>query len=255
MMRLDKYLAHTLGLSRSEIKLMLKKGRVSVPGAGPAKADMKVEETQPVYVDGKPVAMQVGPVWYMMNKCAGVVTARSDSLDRTVMDLMGSDARKELNPVGRLDKDTEGLLLITDDGQKSHELLSPKKHVDKTYLAWVTGTLGEEAVKAFAEGLEIGEKHKTLPAQLTLLGEGAFAVPDDFRQKTDAQSMTYTRIVIHEGKFHQIKRMFHAVGSEVCYLKRVGMGSIVLDETLPAGSYRLLTEEETALLYNRLQGS
>ncbi len=249
MMRLDKYLAHALGVSRSEIKVMLKKGRVSVPGAAALKADMKIDENQTVCVDGRQVTLHTGPLWYMMNKCAGVVTARTDARDRTVMDLMGEDARSDLSPVGRLDKDTEGLLLITSDGLKSHELLSPRKHVDKTYLAWVTGTLDEDTVKRFADGLEIGEKQKTLPAELVLLPDNAFDVPDAVRKGVHRQDMTFTRVVIHEGKFHQVKRMFRAVGSEVCYLKRTGMGCITLDESLSPGEYRLLTEEETALLY------
>ena len=137
--------------------------------------------------------------------------------------------RDDLFPVGRLDKDTEGLLLITNNGELAHQLLSPKKHVDKVYFARVRGTVTEEDIKMFSEGLDIGDEKKTLPAQLSILSSG---------------EISETRITIREGRFHQIKRMFAAVGKEVVYLKRLGMGTLTLDESLAPGEYRRLTEEE-----------
>ena len=160
-----------------------------------------------------------------------------DKNAKTVLDLMDVK-RKDLFPVGRLDKDTEGLLLITNDGELAHNLLAPKKHVDKTYYARAAGRIKEEAIKLFADGLHVDDEFTALPAKLELNGYN------------DKDNYTDVIITIHEGKFHQIKRMFEAVGSEVLYLKRLRMGSLVLDETLNPGEYRTLTQKEIDELYN-----
>ena len=169
--------------------------------------------------------------YYMLNKPGGVVSATEDRRDTTVIDLIKDKKRKDLFPVGRLDKDTEGLLLITNDGDLAHRLLAPKKHVDKVYYAKIDGMVTEEDVKRFAEGIDIGaeEEEMTRPAKL------------DIMKSTEESEI---RLTIHEGKFHQVKRMFLAVGKEVTYLKRERMGTLCLDENLKPGEYRLLTEEE-----------
>ena len=171
--------------------------------------------------------------YYMLNKPAGVVSATEDKKDSTVLDLIDEKQRKDLFPVGRLDKDTEGLLLITNDGELAHQLLSPKKHVDKVYFARIDGKVTEEDRRRFAEGLEIGEEKLTLPAYLEIL---------------KSEEISEIRLTIREGKFHQVKRMFHAVGKEVIYLKRLQMGSLVLDPRLALGEYRELTGQELEAL-------
>ena len=167
--------------------------------------------------------------YYMLNKPAGVVSATTDEKDKTVIDLITAKKRKDLFPVGRLDKDTEGLLLITNDGELAHRLLAPKKHVDKVYYAKVKGKVTEEDVKAFKEGVSLGQGEMARPAALEIL------VSDEISE---------IRLTIQEGKFHQVKRMFISVGKEVVYLKRLSMGSLVLDEKLPLGAYRPLTNKE-----------
>ena len=171
--------------------------------------------------------------YYMLNKPAGVVSATEDRRERTVLDLIGEKRRKDLFPVGRLDKDTEGLLLITNDGELAHRLLSPKKHVDKTYYARVAGRITEEHKKIFAAGVDIGDEKPALPAELRILS---------------SEEISEVELTIHEGRFHQVKRMFHAVGGEVLYLKRTSMGSLRLDECLEPGQYRRLTEDEIRAL-------
>ena len=171
------------------------------------------------------------PHYYMFHKPFGCVTARRDDRYPTVMDYFKELHNDRLSPVGRLDRETTGLLLITDDGPLAHELLSPKKHVDKVYYAKIDGMVTEEDVKRFAEGIDIGaeEEEMTRPAKLDIM-------------KSAEESEI--RLTIHEGKFHQVKRMFLAVGKEVTYLKRERMGPLCLDENLKPGEYRLLTEEE-----------
>lgn len=171
--------------------------------------------------------------YFMLNKPAGVVSATEDRTERTVLDLIDARQRKDLFPVGRLDKDTEGLLLVTNDGGMAHRLLSPKKHVDKVYYAKVAGRITEEHVRLFAEGVDIGDEKPTLPAELTVLSSG---------------EISEIELVIREGRFHQVKRMFQAAGGEVIYLKRLRMGSLVLDRELQPGEYRKLTEEEVRAL-------
>ena len=230
MMRLDKYLCETGFGTRSQVKDLLKKGQVMVNGEVVKKPELKINETtDQILCQGKKASYQKN-IYLMLHKPAGVVSATEDNREKTVLDLVRPEDRKNgLFPVGRLDKDTEGLLLLTDDGELAHRLLSPKKHVDKTYYAKIDGQVTEEHVKQFREGLDIGDEKKTLPAVLTILLSGP---------------VSEIEITIHEGRFHQIKRMFEAVGCKVTYLKRLSMGSLVLDETLPLGEYRSLTEAE-----------
>ena len=230
MMRLDKYLCETGFGTRSQVKDLLKKGQVMVNGEVVKKPELKINETtDQILWQGKKASYQKN-IYLMLHKPAGVVSATEDNREKTVLDLVRPEDRKNgLFPVGRLDKDTEGLLLLTDDGELAHRLLSPKKHVDKTYYAKIDGQVTEEHVKQFREGLDIGDEKKTLPAVLTILLSGP---------------VSEIEVTIHEGRFHQIKRMFEAVGCKVTYLKRLSMGSLVLDETLPPEEYRPLTEAE-----------
>lgn len=226
--RLDKYLAD-MGLgTRTEVKKDIKKGKISVNGQIMKSPEYKIDiQTDVVLSDGKEIAYEE-LVYYMLNKPQGVVSATEDRRDKTVLDLISEKKRKDLFPVGRLDKDTEGLLLITNDGELAHNLLTPKKHVDKKYFVRLKTPLSEENRKCLEKGVDIGEDKLTLPAQIFVLN----------KEKDEAE------IIIREGKFHQIKRMFHAVGNEVVFLKRLSMGSLVLDEALLPGEYRLLTPQE-----------
>jgi len=165
----------------------------------------------------------------MLNKPSGVVSATEDARYTTVVDLIRDKKRKDLFPVGRLDKDTEGLLLITNDGQLSHRLLSPRKHVDKTYYAQVAGRVTKEDAEAFREGVNIGTEEKEEWTRPEIL---------------KSEEVSEIRLTIQEGKYHQVKRMFQAVGKEVLYLRRESMGSLKLDETLKPGEYRPLTKKE-----------
>ena len=231
MMRLDKYLAEMGVGTRQEVKKQIRQGKVTVNGIVVKAADTKIDENgDEVMVDGRNISY-VSYEYYMLNKPAGVISATEDRKDTTVIDLIRDKKRKDLFPVGRLDKDTEGLLLITNDGDLAHRLLAPKKHVDKVYYAKIDGVVTEEDAKKFAEGIDIGtdEEEMTRPAKLEIIKS---------REESEI------RLTIHEGKFHQVKRMFHAVGKEVTYLKRERMGTLCLDENLKPGEYRLLTEEE-----------
>ena len=231
MMRLDKYLAEMGVGTRQEVKKQIRQGKAAVNGTVVKAADTKIDETSDeVTISGRNISY-VSYEYYMLNKPAGVVSATEDRRDTTVIDLIKEKKRKDLFPVGRLDKDTEGLLLITNDGDLAHRLLAPKKHVDKVYYAKIDGMVTEGDVKRFAEGIDIGaeEEEMTRPAKLDIM-------------KSAEESEI--RLTIHEGKFHQVKRMFLAVGKEVTYLKRERMGTLCLDENLKPGEYRLLTEEE-----------
>ena len=230
-MRLDKYLAEMGVGTRQEVKKQIRQGKAAVNGTVVKAADTKIDETSDeVTISGRNISY-VSYEYYMLNKPAGLVSATEDRRDTTVIDLIKEKKRKDLFPVGRLDKDTEGLLLITNDGDLAHRLLAPKKHVDKVYYAKIDGMVTEEDVKRFAEGIDIGaeEEEMTRPAKLDIM-------------KSAEESEI--RLTIHEGKFHQVKRMFLAVGKEVTYLKRERMGTLCLDENLKPGEYRLLTEEE-----------
>ena len=243
MMRLDKYLAEMGEGTRQEVKAFIRKGRVMVGGVPVKKPEAKVEEgNDQGTLDGREIPYQKY-LYYMLNKPAGVITATTDSRDRTVLDLLGEDRRKDLFPVGRLDKDTEGLLLITNDGPLAHRLLSPRKHVDKCYYAKVRGEVTGEDVEQFAQGLflaGLGEEkeEKTMPARLEILKTVSTGGEED------PGFVSEILLTIQEGKFHQVKRMFQAVGKEVLYLKRLSMGSLKLDPELAPGQYRELTKEE-----------
>lgn len=229
-MRLDKYLADMGIGTRSEVKQHIRKKQVTVNGAFPMGAQQKVEPGRDqILFRGKPVTY-VMYEYFMLNKPAGCVSAVTDRDCRTVLDLIGEKSRKDLFPVGRLDKDTEGLLLITNDGSLSHNLLAPGKHVPKTYYARISGEVTAEDVAKFAAGMDIGEKKDTLPAELKVL--------------SCEDGISQIELTITEGKFHQVKRMFEAVGKEVAYLKRISMGGLRLDDSLEPGGYRALTEEE-----------
>ena len=231
--RLDKYLADMGCGTRSQVKREIAGGSVMVNGAPARRSEDKIDtEKDSVVFRGSPVGY-VEYEYFMLNKPAGVVSATEDRKERTVLDLIDAKQRKDLFPVGRLDKDTEGLLLITNDGEMAHRLLSPKKHVDKVYYAKVAGRITEEHVRLFAEGVDIGDEKPALPAELTVLSSG---------------EISEIELVIREGRFHQVKRMFQAAGGEVIYLKRLSMGSLVLDEELEPGEYRKLTEEEVRAL-------
>ena len=228
-MRLDKFLTELGVGTRSEVKKILKTGQITVNGIPVKKPEEKIDETKDIVMyQGKILAYKQFE-YYMFHKPAGCVTALSDAQHKTVMDYMKALSRKDLNPVGRLDLDTEGLLLITNDGMLSHKLLSPAKHVPKTYFVKVEGVVTEDDVNLFAEGVDIGEKKPTKPAELKIL------VSD---------TVSEIELTISEGKFHQVKRMFEAVDKKVVYLKRLSMGSLILDEKLAPGEYRALTEDE-----------
>ena len=238
MIRLDKYLCDAGIGTRSEVKNFIKKGRVSVNGAVIKSPDQKIDENiDSVLFDQKNVKA-AGNVYYMLHKPAGYITATKDDRERTVMDLMRDAKGKELSPVGRLDKDTEGLLLITNDGELAHRLLSPKKHVEKTYLVHTRDTVTQDMISQLEKGLNIGDDKPTLPAKARKLS------PED------GQGLLLT---ITEGRFHQVKRMLAAVGNEVIYLKRLTMGPLVLDETLKIGEWRELTPEEKNALLDKKQ--
>ena len=226
MIRLDKFLCEMELGTRSQVKDMIKKGQVSVNGEVIKKSDYKFDETiAKVCVKEKEIYYRKF-YYYMLNKPAGVVSATTDNHDKTVLDLLKDAHGKDLFPVGRLDKDTEGLLLITNDGELSHNLLSPKKHVDKTYLVKTAESVTTEMVQALERGVDIGEEKLTLPAKVKVLEDKEI------------------ELTITEGKFHQVKRMLKAVDNEVVYLKRLSMGCLKLDETLKLGEYRELTEME-----------
>ncbi len=229
MIRLDKFLADMGIGTRSEVKKYIRQGKVKVDGVIQKSPEAKIDEkNQEVMCFDKKVGYESFE-YYMLHKPAGVISATTDAKDKTVIDLIESKKRKDLFPVGRLDKDTEGLLLITNDGDLAHRLLSPKKHVDKVYFAKVRGVVTKEDQKIFAEGVSIGQGEVAKPADLEIL------VSDEISE---------IRLTIQEGKFHQVKRMFLSVGKEVVYLKRLSMGTLQLDENLALGEYRPLTEEE-----------
>lgn len=230
MERLDKLLASTGRWSRSQVKELVRQGRVRVDGSPAAKPEQKCAPEQTIQVDGAPVCLQEF-VYIMMNKPAGLLSATEDSRQQTVLDLLDQPLRRRgLFPVGRLDKDTTGLLLLTDDGELAHRLLAPKSHVDKVYLARVDGQVDEEDVAAFRAGLTLDDGLVCLPAGLQPLEAG------------------WCLVTLQEGKFHQVKRMLALRGKPVLELKRLSMGPLQLDESLPAGGWRQLTQEETANL-------
>ena len=231
--RLDKFLADAGAGTRSEVKKFIQKGKVQVNGVPAKKSEIKVSEEDEVVLDGNRISQAPEFVYYLLHKPAGCISATEE--------LVASD-RKDLFPVGRLDKDTEGLLLITDDGALAHELLSPKKHVDKTYYAVTDGCMTKEDVQRFADGLEIGEKNPTMPAKLKILSTRK--VEETELEQYPSGWSSEIQLTIKEGKFHQVKRMTEAVGKKVVYLKRISMGVLTLPDDLKKGECRQLTAEE-----------
>ena len=228
MERLDKIVSATGKKSRREVKLLVKQGRILVDGGPAAAADMKGDpEVSEILLDGENIGYQRF-TYIMLHKPAGVLSAVEDRRQKTVLDLLPEELQKRgLSPVGRLDKDTEGLLLLTNDGELTHHLLSPRHHVDKVYYARVEGELEQADCEAFAAGMTLGDGLECMPAGLKILS------PDE------------ALVTLQEGKFHQVKRMLAARGKPVVYLKRLSMGPLQLDEVLQPGEFRHLTEEET----------
>lgn len=228
-LRLDKLLSDSGLWSRKEAKQLLRQGRVQVDGTVERAPERKVRPDQArVTVDGQPVGWSEFH-YIMMNKPAGVLTATEDRHQKTVLDLLPPEYQK-LFPVGRLDKDTEGLLLLTDDGALAHRLLSPRHHVDKVYLAEIDGETDPADAAAFAAGMTLGDGTRCQPAGLESLGPGR------------------CRVTLREGKFHQVKRMLAQRGKPVLHLKRLSMGNLVLDEALKPGNFRVLTAQEVQSL-------
>lgn len=230
--RLDKFLADAGAGTRSEVKKYIGKGLVQVNGRTAKRPEEKVTPgADTVLLAGQAVAEAPEFVYYLLHKPAGCVSATEDVREKTVMEFV-PETRKGLFPVGRLDKDTEGLLLITDDGALAHDLLSPKKHVEKTYYARVEGIVTEADAEKLNAGVDIGEEKNTLPAELKIL---RVLLPEN---------MSEIELTICEGKFHQVKRMMEAVGKKVVYLRRISMGPLILPEDLLPGMCRPLTEDE-----------
>lgn len=232
MERLDKLLAGTGKWSRREVKALVRQGLVRVDGRLAVSAEDKLDPAAAIItVAGETISL-CRFTYVMLHKPAGVLTATEDRKQPTVLDLLPPELRRiGLAPVGRLDKDTEGLLLLTNDGELAHRLLSPKYHVEKRYFARVDGELSAADMEAFARGMTLGDGLECLPAGLDLLPDRVCIV------------------TLREGKFHQVKRMLAARGAPVRYLKRLSMGPLTLDDSLAAGAYRLLRAEEISALY------
>lgn len=236
-MRVDKLLSNVGVASRAELKKYCKQGLISVNGKVINNPGVQVDsENDDVRFNGEKIVYREF-VYIMLNKPDGYISATFDKYDPIVLDLIDQSYLVfEPFPVGRLDKDTEGLLVITNDGQLAHRVLSPKKHVPKTYYAKIQGKVTEEDILAFEKGVILDDGYETMPSQLKIL-------------KSD--DMSEIELTIHEGKFHQVKRMFESVGKKVVYLKRLSMGKLKLDESLGLGEYRELTEEEVKLIEER----
>ncbi len=235
LQRLDKLIASTGRYSRREVKLLIKEGRVLVDGYCAKSAEDKVDgAVSVVEVDGENIGYREF-TYLMLHKPGGVLTATEDTRQETVMDLLTPELRRiDLAPVGRLDKDTEGLLLLTNDGDLTHRLLAPRSHVDKVYYAELDAPLRPEDCAAFEEGITLADGYQCMSAGLQLLEDGRKAL-----------------ITLREGKFHQVKRMTASRGAQVTYLKRLSMGALRLDESLGPGEYRFLTDEEIETIGGR----
>ena len=236
-MRVDKLLSNVGVASRAELKKYCKQGLISVNGKVINNPGVQVDsESDDIRFNGEKIVYREF-VYIMLNKPDGYISATFDKYDPIVLDLIDQSYLVfEPFPVGRLDKDTEGLLVLTNDGQLAHRVLSPKKHVPKTYYAKIQGKVIEEDILAFEKGVILDDGYETMPSQLKIL-------------KSD--DMSEIELTIHEGKFHQVKRMFESVGKKVVYLKRLSMGKLKLDESLKLGEYRELTEEEVKLIEER----
>lgn len=225
-MRLDKFLCEMNIGTRSQVKTYVKQGLVTVNELIVKNADMKIDENRDKITFKGQILSYQKYVYYMLNKPAGVVSATQDNTAATVVSLLGDKMRDDIFPVGRLDKDTTGLLLLTNDGELAHRMLSPKKHVDKVYQVTIEHPLTSDDIQQLEQGVDIGEESLTLPAKI---------------EKPEENLILLT---IHEGKFHQVKRMLQAVNNQVIALKRVSFGPLTLDDTLNAGEFRELTIEE-----------
>ncbi len=236
-MRVDKLLSNVGVASRAELKKYCKQGLISVNGKVINNPGVQVDsESDDIRFNGEKIVYREF-VYIMLNKPDGYISATFDKYDPIVLDLIDQSYLVfEPFPVGRLDKDTEGLLVLTNDGQLAHRVLSPKKHVPKTYYAKIQGKVTEEDILAFEKGVILDDGYETMPSQMKIL-------------KSD--DMSEIELTIHEGKFHQVKRMFESVGKKVVYLKRLSMGKLKLDESLKLGEYRELTEEEVKLIEER----
>ena len=236
-MRVDKLLSNVGVASRAELKKYCKQGLISVNGKVINNPGVQVDsESDDIRFNGEKIVYREF-VYILLNTPDGYISATYDKYDPIVLDLIDQSYLVfEPFPVGRLDKDTEGLLVLTNDGQLAHRVLSPKKHVPKTYYAKIQGKVTEEDILAFEKGVILDDGYETMPSQLKIL-------------KSD--DMSEIELTIHEGKFHQVKRMFESVGKKVVYLKRLSMGKLKLDESLKLGEYRELTEEEVKLIEER----
>ena len=232
-MRLDKYLSDMGAGTRSELKKDIRKGGAIIDGKVVKDPGFSVDASSHVVFKGAVITYEEF-AYYMLNKPAGIISASDDDKEPTVVDLISEPKRKDMFPVGRLDRDTEGLLLITNGGALSHRLLSPKHHVDKVYYARVSGILADSDIELFRDGLVLTDGLECLPADLKIL-----SVSED-------EYISEAEITVREGKFHQVKRMFSSVGAEVLYLKRLSMGPLTLDPDLGPGEYRRLTPDEMA---------
>lgn len=233
MIRLDKFLAHAGLGTRKEVKQLIRSKRIKVNDQLVRNDDLKINENQDVVMlDDEPISYEQ-TIYMMLNKPAGVISATFDEKQATVMNCFDEFIPLDAFPVGRLDIDTEGLLLITNDGALAHELLAPKKHVDKVYYVKLKEMISDEGIKALEAGIQINDEECCAPASVKQLSD------------------TEIELTIHEGKFHQVKRMMHAIDNEVLYLKRLRMGTLKLDETLKCGEYRPLTKEEINELKNK----
>lgn len=241
MQRLDKFLADFGIGTRKQIKEHIKNGAVSVNGQPVKKADMHIDEnTDKVVFMGQELVFEKFR-YYMLNKPDGVISATRDGRTTTVLNLLGDENVKDLSPVGRLDIDTEGLLLITNDGQLIHRLLSPAHHVDKEYEVHIDHELSDDDINRLEKGVDIGDVKKDGSPDITMPASVKRGDKDD-------EGRPVVFLTVHEGRFHQVKRMMEAVGNEVLYLRRIRMGDVILDENLSIGEYRRLTQEEIASL-------
>lgn len=235
MIRLDKLLADAGVGTRSQVKEYIRRGFVTVDGEVCKKAERKVSGQERICCQGQAVEY-ARYRYYMLHKPQGVITATRDPREKTVLDLLDGVNTAGISPVGRLDKDTEGVLLLTNDGELAHRLLSPKYHVDKCYLVRTACPVAAEALTALEQGVDIGDDKLTLPARAQVNEQGELL------------------LTIREGRYHQVKRMLQAVGNEVVYLKRLSFGSLILPEDLEAGAFRALTEEEQERLRHDISG-
>lgn len=236
-MRIDKFVSEQGSISRSDAKTMIRKGQILVNGTAVKSADAKIDpEKDIITINGKDVAYRQF-MYIMLNKPDGVICATRDGLSETVLELLPPDfRRKGIFPAGRLDKDTEGFVFITDDGALAHRMLSPKKHVEKEYIVTLEKPAEEGYIELFASGMTIDGDEKCLPAKLIM---------------TDRPDVV--RLILHEGKYHQVKRMMEAAGNRVTHLKRVRMGGITLDPTLASGESREITAEELSHLWDNME--